>query len=175
MRTSFHAIRSLIGPRLGLSLVAGIGLITQLQCGGGDGGGEGAGQPPAGVTGDVKAIARENALPGTGAWQIGTPSTAGEIVAYSNRESYPAGSDVSISVSANPAGQFTWRVFRMGGYGGTGGRLYGEGGPVFAPTQASPSFDSTTGLVRAGWPATFSLPRETAMETHGSRASMSCC
>jgi len=158
MRASLRAIRSFIGPRLGLSLLAGIGLITQLQCGGGgDSGGGGTDPPPAGVTGDVKAIARENALPGTGAWQIGTPSTAGEIVAYSNRESYPAGSDVSISVSANPAGQFTWRVFRMGGYGGTGGRLYGEGGPVFAPTQASPSFDPTTGLVRAGWPATFSL------------------
>ena len=161
MRTSLRAIRSLIGLRLGLTLVAGIGLVTQIQCsGGGDGGGDGGGgtgQPPAGVTGDVKAIARENALPGTGAWQIGTPSQNGQIVAYSNRESYPAGSDVSISVSANPAGQFTWRVFRMGGYGGMGGRLYGQGGPVFAPTQASPSFDPTTGLVRAGWPATFSF------------------
>ena len=28
---------------------------------------------------------------------------------------------------------------------------------MFAPTQASPSFDPTTGLVRAGWPATFSF------------------
>lgn len=158
MRSFLRAIRSLIGSRLGLTLVAGIGLVTQIQCGGGGGGDGGdTGQPPAGVTGDVKAIARENALPGTGAWQIGTPSQSGQIVAYTNRESYPAGSDVGISVSANPAGQFTWRVFRMGGYGGMGGRLYGEGGPVFAPTQASPSFDPTTGLVRAGWPATFSF------------------
>jgi hypothetical protein len=109
------------------------------------------------VTGDVKAIARENALPGTVAWQIGTPSQSGQIVAYTNRDSYPEGSDMGISVSANPAGQFAWRVFRMGGYSGMGGRLYGEGGPVFAPTQASPSFDPTTGLVRAGWPATFSF------------------
>ena len=156
MRSFLRAIRLFIGPRLGLTLVAGIGLVTQIQCGGGSDGGD-TGQPLAGVTGDVKAIARENALPGTGSWQIGTPSQNGQIVAYSNRESYPAGSDVSISVSANPAGQFTWRVYRMGGYGGMGGRLYGEGGPVFAPTQASPSFDPTTGLVRAGWPATFSL------------------
>ena len=157
MRPFLRAIRSLLGMRLGLTLVAGIGLVTQIQCGGGGSDGGDTGQPPAGVTGDVKAIARENALPGTGAWQIGNPSRSGEINAYSSRESYPAGADVSISVSANPAGQFTWRVFRMGGYGGTGGRLYGEGGPVFAPTQASPSFDPTTGLVRAGWPATFSF------------------
>ena len=155
MRTCPHAPQSLLS-RVVLSLVAGVGLFTQLQCGGGSDGG-GSGQPPSGVTGDVRAIARENALPGTGAWQIGTPSRSGELVAYSNQESYPAGSDVSISVSASPAGQFSWRVFRMGGYGGTGGRLYGQGGPVFAPTQANPSFDPTTGLVRAGWPATFSF------------------
>ena len=146
MRTSLGPFR---GTRFGLSLLAAIGLITQIQCGGGDDGG-GGGQPPAGVTGDVRAIARENALGGTGAWRINSPSSGDQIVAYSNRESYPAGADVGISVSANPAGQFTWQVFRMGGYGGTGGRLYGQGGPVSAPTQASPSFDPTTGLVRAG-------------------------
>ncbi|HET8720623.1 MAG TPA: N,N-dimethylformamidase beta subunit family domain-containing protein [Nitrospira sp.] len=156
MRASLCARQSVITSRAVLLLVACIGILTQLQCGGGDDGG-GSGQPPAGVTGDVRAIARENALPGTGAWQIGTPSRSGEIVAYSNRESYPAGSDVGISVSASPAGQFTWQVFRMGGYGGTGGRLYGQGGPVSAPTQANPSFDPATGLVRAGWPATFSF------------------
>jgi hypothetical protein len=151
--------------RLGLSLLAGIALLTQLKCSsGGDSGGDSAGPPPApaGVTGDVRAIARENALGGTGAWQINNPSTGGEIAAYSNRESYPAGSDVSISVSANPGGQFTWRVFRMGGYGGTGGRLYGQGGPIFAATQASPSFDPTTGLVRAAWPATFTISTRNA-------------
>ena len=162
MPTSLRAFQSSRCLRLAvLSVLAGIGLLTQLKCSSGNGGGNGdAGQPPApaGVTGDVRAIARENTQPGTGAWQIGSmASTSGEIAAYSNRESYPAGSDVSISVSANPAGQFNWRVFRMGGYGGTGGRLYGEGGPVFAPTQPSPSFDPTTGLVRAGWPATFTF------------------
>ena len=139
MRPFLRAIRSLLGMRLGLTLVAGIGLVTQIQCGGGGGDGGDTGQPPAGVTGDVKAIARENALPGTGAWQIGNPSRSGEINAYSSRESYPAGADVSISVSANPAGQFTWRVFRMGGYGGTGGRLldhYVNRGPA-VPTTAT--------------------------------------
>ena len=162
MHISFRAIPSFIGTRLALSLVAAVSLVTQLQCGGGGDDSGGVNPPPAGVTGDVKAIARENALPGSGAWQIGNPSTGGELAAYSNQESYPAGSDVSISVSANPAGQFSWRVFRMGGYGGSGGRLYAQGGPVSAPTQATPSFDPTTGLVRAGWPATFSFSTRSA-------------
>jgi hypothetical protein len=158
MPTSPRGFHRCIGTGLSLSLLAAFALLAQVHCssGGGDGGG-GASPPPAGVTGDVRAIARENALPGHSTWRIGTPATGGQIAAYSNRESYAAGDDVSVSVSANPAGQFSWRLFRMGGYGGAGGRLYAQGGPVSAPTQASPSFDPTTGLVRAGWPATFSF------------------
>ena len=157
MRTFLRPVRTSLGMRLGLSLLAGIGLTTQLQCGGGDGGG-GTGEPPNGVTGDVRAIARENTLPGTSAWRIANPETGGEIAAYPDRESYPAGADVRISVTANPPGNFRWQVFRMGSYGGTGGRLYAEGGPHAAPRQADPTFDPVTGLVVAGWPPTFSFP-----------------
>jgi hypothetical protein len=156
MRRFFLRLHISAGIRIGLSLLTVALLASQLKCSGGGDGDGGAG-PPMGVTGDVRAIARENALPGTTAWVIGNPTTGGQIVAYANQESYPAGSDVSISVSANPAGSFTWRVFRMGGYGGAGGRQYAEGGPVAAPTQANPSFDPSTGLVRAGWPPTFSF------------------
>src|SRR5262245_53072438 len=85
VRTSFTSKAT----SLGLILLAGIGIFAQLQCssGGGDDGGSTA-PPPAGVTGDVKAIARENALPGTGAWQIGTPATSSQFAAYSHQESY---------------------------------------------------------------------------------------
>ena len=143
--------------RRGLSFVAVASLLIHLQCTkGGDDSGT-TSQSLSGVTGDVRAIARENALPGTSEWHIGNPSTNGEIAAYANQESYPAGSNVSISISASPTGQCNWKVFRMGGYRGMGGRLYAEGGPISAPTHASPSFDPATGLVRAGWPATFSF------------------
>jgi hypothetical protein len=156
MRTSPGILPSSIATRVGLSLLAGIGLATQLQCGSGDD--SGGGQPPAGVTGDVRAIARENDLPGTTAWRISNPETNGEIAAYPDRESYPAGATVRISVSANPPGNFRWQVFRMGSYGRTGGRLYAEGGPHTAPRQPDLSFDPVTGLMVAGWPATFSFP-----------------
>ncbi|HET9867857.1 MAG TPA: hypothetical protein VFQ06_11235, partial [Nitrospira sp.] len=109
--------------RLSLSAIAGICLITQLQCGGSGDSNGGGSSPPPGVTGDVKAIARENTLPGTTAWRIQNPETGGEIAAYPDRESYPGGAEVRISVSANPPGNFRWQVFRMGSYGGMGGRL----------------------------------------------------
>src|SRR4026207_2258269 len=148
MRPFLRAILSLVGMRLGLTLVAGIGLLTQFQCGGGGGDGGDTGQPPAGVTGDVKAIARENALPGTGAWQIGNPSRSGEINAYSSRESYPAGADGSISLSANPAGDITGRGSTMG----RGGRQ----APRRALGRAVPGGGSAAGA-GAGAPAGVSM------------------
>jgi hypothetical protein len=160
---SSHAARhSPLWIRFGLSILAGACLITQIQCGGGSDGGTSSGPTGPTTTGDPKAIARENTLSGSSAWNIDKPSANGEIVAYANRETYPAGSDVGISVSANPSGQFSWKVFRMGSYGGLGGRLYAQGGPISAPLQPNPSFDATTGLVVCSWPTTFSFATRNA-------------
>ncbi len=143
---------------LAVSMLAGIFLTTQLQCSGGGNESSVVSAPPSANSSEAaRAIARENALPGTSAWRIGNPETNGEIAAYTDHDGYAAGADVRISVSANPAGQFSWKVFRLGGYRGMGGRLYEEGGPVLAPRQADPTFDPITGLVVAGWPSTFSV------------------
>jgi hypothetical protein len=140
-----------------MPIFAGAVLVTHLQCSGGNDGPVGNTPPIVNSSEAAKAIVRENALPGTSAWQIGNPETSGEIAAYTDHDGYAAGATVGISVSANPPGQFTWEVFRMGGYHGMGGRLYGQGGPVSAPHQPDVTFDQTTGLVVAGWPSTFSI------------------
>ena len=143
--------------RVSMPIFAGAVLVTHLQCSGGNDGPVGNTPPIVNSSEAAKAIVRENALPGTSAWQIGNPETNGEIAAYTDHDGYAAGATVGISVSANPPGQFTWEVFRMGGYHGMGGRLYGQGGPVSAPHQPDVTFDQTTGLVVAGWPSTFSI------------------
>jgi hypothetical protein len=109
------------------------------------------------ATGSHRAIVRENTLPGTNAWRILHPESNCEIAAYPDHESYAAGADVRIAVSAEPAGSFSWKVFRMGGYRGTGGRLYAQGGPLTALRQPDPTFDPVTGLVVAGWIPTFTV------------------
>ena len=157
MFTSPNLSRSSIWTRLGMSMLAGTLLATQLQCSGGTEGPVENAPPSANSSEAAKAIARENALPGNPDWDIGKQATSGQLAAYADRESYAAGSDVRISVSANPSGQFSWKIFRMGGYGGKGGRLYAEGGPMPAPHQADPTFEPTTGLVVAGWPTTFTV------------------
>lgn len=138
-----------------LGLLGAVVLLVQVHCSGSDGGDTGgtAVSPPVGSN----AIARENTLQGSSAWRINNPEQNGEIAAYPLQESYAAGQNVQIAVSANPAGNFSWQVFRMGSYGGMGGRLYAQGGPVPAPHQSDLSFDAVTGLRVAGWSPTFTV------------------
>ncbi len=158
MFTSTASSRFSSWTHLGVSMLTVTLLATQLQCSGG-GNESSVGNAPPSVNNSeaAKAIARENALPGSSAWRMGNAAMNGQLAAYADQESYAAGSDVRISVSANPAGQFSWKVFRMGGYRGMGGRLYGEGGPILSPRQTDPTFEPTTGLVVAGWTPTFTL------------------
>jgi hypothetical protein len=143
--------------RVCLSFLTGLSIITLVQCSGGN-----DGDSPSGTTGarspiGSNAIAQENALPGSLEWRIQNAATNGQLAAYADQDSAAAGSDVRIAVSANPPAPFRWKVFRMGGYRGMGARMYAEGGPIAAPRQPDPSFDPTTGLVVAGWPATFTI------------------
>lgn len=154
----FTLSRSALWPRLGLSLLVGAFLVTQLQCGGSDGDPAPSGtNGPAATSGDATAVARENALPGSTAWGLNQASSNGEIVGFTDRDSYPGGADVHVAVSANPPAPFRWEVFRMGGYQGLGGRLYAEGGPIAASRQSDPSFEPQTGLVTTAWPPTFTI------------------
>ncbi len=102
-------------------------------------------------------IAEENRREGTTAWELGKPAMSGQVEGYANPLSVASGGKVELAISANPAGPVTWRIFRMGWYGGKGGREVHAGGTISAETQAAPSFDPVTGLVRAGWPKTLDV------------------
>lgn len=102
-------------------------------------------------------IAAENQQPGTGAWALDDPAMAGEIEGYASHVSAAAGDVVSVMVSMSRAGTFTWHVYRLGYYGGAGGRLIVEGGPVKGDTQADPTFEPDTGLIEASWTPSFTL------------------
>src|SRR5215217_4199777 len=143
---------------LGARIFAGVLLMTHLHCSGGTSEPDRTSGPssPASATA-ATAIARENALAGSAEWSLDRPITDQQIVAYPDRESYAAGTDVRISVSAEPAGLFHWKLFRMGGYRGSGARLYAEGGPLPAPRHPDAVFEQETGLVVTGWPTTFSI------------------
>lgn len=152
---------------LAVPILAGTLLMTQVRCSGGGNESAVVATPPGANTSEAaKAIARENALPGSSAWRMGNAAMNGQLAAYADRDSYAAGSDVRIFVSADPPGQFSWKIFRMGGYRSLGGRLYAEGGPIPSPRQADPTFEPVTGLVVTNWTPTFTFPTRHADGTN---------
>jgi hypothetical protein len=94
---------------------------------------------------DRSVVATENQQPGTLDWQLtyshvdrltGWRSPA--IEGYVSRTSVRAGETLELFVSADPETEFLLEVFRLGYYGGLGGRKLLELGPYPASTQSLP-------------------------------------
>jgi hypothetical protein len=99
----------------------------------------------------------ENAKPGTSAWQLpGGRSTS--ILGYASQISVQPGDTLQMHVSTTPAANYRLEIYRLGWYGGAGGRLItclpscttDEPGTQ----QSTPAPDPTTGYLDAGWPVT---------------------
>ena len=84
-------------------------------------------------------VADENAREGSTGW-IGAESDPAPIEGYASEASVLPGETVRFHVSVDPAGPYEIRVFRLGWYGGAGGRLVatlaGTAGPQ--PRTAGP-------------------------------------
>lgn len=90
-------------------------------------------------------ITEENARPGTRDWMLQTtridPETkyrCRDIEGYCSAASVRAGETLRFFVSTNPASEFTIEIYRMGYYGGEGGRFMKKLGPFAGKTQADP-------------------------------------
>ena len=96
-------------------------------------------------------IAAENARPGSDGWQITRPAGRAQIEGYADRLSAIRGEDVRLFVRTASAARFTFEVWRMGWYGGAGGRRVLE--PVETPSlpQPDPSLEEKHGTVRCAW------------------------
>src|SRR6266699_7086450 len=97
------------------------------------------------VLGQADLIRRENERPGTRDWLLTNtridPTTNYRcpwIEGYCSRTSVRAGQSIGIHVSTNPPSPFTLDIFRMGYYGGSGGRLMRSYEPFKGVTQPDP-------------------------------------
>jgi len=107
-------------------------------------------EDPAGITrksvpGRHDLIRRENQKPGTRDWLLTStridPATKYRcpwIEGYCSRTSVRAGERIDFHVSANPPSRFTLDIYRMGHYGGAGGRHVLTLGPFEGATQPDP-------------------------------------
>jgi hypothetical protein len=100
-------------------------------------------------------IAAENQRPGSSGWQLTLPSSG--LEAYLDAYGVLPGATVHVHAAGAAASTATWELWRLGYYGGARGRLVASGGPVAVPAATPPQIDPTTGMITAGWPATFAV------------------
>jgi PKD repeat protein len=68
----------------------------------------------------------ENAKPGTTAWQLTNPALNREVEGYASLTSVNRGGQLKLFISVAEAQQVTIQFYRMGWYGGNGGRMMGQ-------------------------------------------------
>jgi phosphodiesterase/alkaline phosphatase D-like protein len=105
-------------------------------------------------------IVAENQQTGTNAWQIGAlvaDDTNGQIKGYASLTSVSQGQSISLYVSVNPAQTYTIDFFRVGWYGGLGGRLRLHAGPLSGAKRATCAPNASTGLIACNWPVSYTL------------------
>ncbi|EPX60634.1 putative hemolysin [Cystobacter fuscus DSM 2262] len=115
-----------------------------------------AGTPP--EPHDAQRIRKENARPGTSAWRITKGANQNEIDGYALESTVSPGQRVSIAVSVKDGPRkFSWEVYRLGYYGGLGGREVARGGPLQAVPQGACPPQRPTGLVSCTWRPTLEI------------------
>ncbi|WP_445637554.1 DUF4082 domain-containing protein [Nostoc sp. DSM 114161] len=98
----------------------------------------------------------ENLNSGTTNWKLDNRGN-GEIAGYASATSVNKGESLDIKVSLGQAGQYTIDVYRLGYYGGTGGRLIASSGVLNGTTQAACTVDPDTRLVECNWTTSYVL------------------
>lgn len=111
--------------------------------------------PAAAAAESVNRIVQENARPGTTAWKI--PKLAPrDIEGYADRTSALAGERVRLHVDTS-AEEFHVALFRLGWYGGDGGRRVWTSREVDGVEQPPAELLDRTNTVVARWPRSFSF------------------
>ncbi|WP_276373754.1 N,N-dimethylformamidase beta subunit family domain-containing protein [Chryseolinea sp. H1M3-3] len=117
-------------------------------------------------------IVRENKLEGTTSWLINVPEKhcdypdhqycrRPEVEAFCSKASYQTGDTLHIFVSTNPAASYNIEIYRMGYYGGNGGRLMKSSETLQGKPQVVPTAGKNN-LVECKWDTAYSMaiPKE---------------
>jgi hypothetical protein len=100
------------------------------------------------------STATENARAGHPGWWVAAHAPPEAIEGYTTQPSVVAGDAVHLCVATRPAARYVARVFRLGWYGGSGGRLLATLPSNVGLVRHAPAPDPDTGIVCAGWPVT---------------------
>ncbi|NJM39621.1 MAG: hypothetical protein HC853_02045 [Anaerolineae bacterium] len=116
-------------------------------------------------------IVLENQNAGTSGWQLHQPGfnvaddATGQIAAYASTTSVNKDEQIAFHVSVNTAQTFRMDFYRMGWYGGLGGRLMQSVTSLNGITQPTCPLDANTGLVECQWSKAYTLTVPTTWTT----------
>ncbi len=99
-------------------------------------------------------VARENRRAGSRAWDDARRSAG--VEAYLGAASVGPGDQVSLRATGGGVVDVEW--YRLGWYGGRGGRLVGTDRGVRLARRDTPVTDPQTGMVEARWPSVLDVP-----------------
>jgi hypothetical protein len=111
---------------------------------------------------NANPIVVENRHSGTTAWQLGRTATdaEGQIKGYASATSVNKGQPITFFITASQT--YVIDVYRLGWYGGRGGRLMRHVGPLRGTRQPSCPIDSQTGMIACNWKPSFTLHTSTS-------------
>jgi hypothetical protein len=115
------------------------------------------------VHGPPPGVAQENRARGTRAWRLDGPAellggqARGAVEGYVAEQSIAPGAVQTVYVNAPRARSVRVRLYRMGWYGGSGGRLVLESAPLPGGRQPGCTHSTETGLTQCRWHPTLSF------------------
>jgi Domain of unknown function (DUF4082) len=107
--------------------------------------------------GTQNRIVIENQKQGSTGWKITNQATDSQVAGYADATSVNAGETIGLKVSLGQAGTFKIDTYRLGWYGGAGGRLMNSSGTLNGFTQAAFTVDPTTRMVETNWQTSYNL------------------
>jgi hypothetical protein len=102
-------------------------------------------------SGSPRSVADENKQSGTGAWRLHSARARGHISGYVAEESVRPGQTQRVYVDAPRSRWIRVEIYRMGWYGGRGGRLVLSSRKLKPRHQRACTHDAQTGLVECHW------------------------
>ncbi len=121
------------------------------------------------TAGAPASVAAENRQPGTTSWRLPGPAeliggkARGALAGYVAEQAIAAGQTQRVYVNAPGAQTVTAGVYRMGWYGGTGGRLILKSARLPVSPQPRCPHSNETGLTECHWHPTLSFPIPAAL------------
>ena len=115
---------------------------------------------PAGVAAAANPVVAENQQAGTSAWKLGSlvaDDVTQQVKGYASATSVSQNASITFFVSVNPVQTFNLDIYRIGWYGGLGGRLRLHQPGLAGTMQPVCPTDPTTGMIACHWAPSYSL------------------